>query len=293
MNGPAPVARGEQVPVAVLADGRRAASDASGSALLRTPAGLARIYLTTHGDLIKSAMVVGTSTSSPLPRGDGIRAELAAPGHGSSPPWSTARAPSPPSGSSGKLVAAVIEAGRQATVTAGAAGPRVRATRSEGRRHGCSRVAAPAGTGEAAGFSPEDVRISMASAIALGCTPVGSAAISASAHQPPADYEEGCRSDCGYGGLARGRPGGHAEKSFIRVAWPLVRTDELVTRLARFEPALTRLCISMVTHGLAYRDTCDITCRVRAWLERRSRSSSCHWRSSGNGWRTSRTPAST
>ena len=78
------------------------------------------------------------------------------------------------------------------------------------------------------------------------------------------NYEEGCRSDCGYCGLARGRPGGHAEKSFIRVAWPLVRTDELVTRLARFEPALTRLCISMVTHGLAYRDTCDITRRVRA-----------------------------
>jgi lipoate-protein ligase A len=39
--------------------------DASGSALLKTPAGLARIYLTTHGDLVKSAMVVGDFNELP------------------------------------------------------------------------------------------------------------------------------------------------------------------------------------------------------------------------------------
>ena len=32
-----------------------------------------------------------------------------------------------------------------------------------------------------------------------------------------------------------------------------MRTDDLVERMARFEPELTRLCISMVTHGRAYR----------------------------------------
>ncbi|MGA3351766.1 MAG: radical SAM protein [Acidimicrobiales bacterium] len=73
------------------------------------------------------------------------------------------------------------------------------------------------------------------------------------------NYDEGCRSGCGYCGLARSRPGNYEDKSFIRVEWPLVRTDELVERMARFEPALTRVCISMVTHGRAYRDTCDIT----------------------------------
>ena len=76
-------------------------------------------------------------------------------------------------------------------------------------------------------------------------------------------YVEGCQSDCGYCGLARSRVGAYEDKSFIRVDWPLVETDDLVDRLARFEDRLTRLCISMVTHGYAYRDTLDITERIR------------------------------
>ncbi|HUY51207.1 MAG TPA: hypothetical protein VMV92_36805 [Streptosporangiaceae bacterium] len=47
-----------------LAD-RSMAADASGSAVLKTPAGLARIYLTTHGDLVKSAIVVGDFNELP------------------------------------------------------------------------------------------------------------------------------------------------------------------------------------------------------------------------------------
>ena len=76
-------------------------------------------------------------------------------------------------------------------------------------------------------------------------------------------YDEGCLSDCGYCGLARTRPGQYEDKSFIRVEWPLVETDELVRRMARHEDKLTRLCISMVTHGRAYGDTLDITRRIR------------------------------
>ena len=49
-----------------LAD-RSAALDGSGSASLKTPAGLARIYLTTHGDLVKSAVVVGDFNELPAP----------------------------------------------------------------------------------------------------------------------------------------------------------------------------------------------------------------------------------
>ncbi len=78
------------------------------------------------------------------------------------------------------------------------------------------------------------------------------------------NYATGCRSDCSYCGLARTRPGAYEDKSFIRVEWPLVGTDDLVERMARFEASLTRLCISMVTHGRAYPDTCDITERIRA-----------------------------
>jgi lipoate-protein ligase A len=49
-----------------LAD-RSAALDGSGSASLKTPAGLARIYLTTHGDLVKNAIVVGDFNELPAP----------------------------------------------------------------------------------------------------------------------------------------------------------------------------------------------------------------------------------
>lgn len=80
-------------------------------------------------------------------------------------------------------------------------------------------------------------------------------------------YDEGCRSDCGYCGLARSRSGAYEDKSFIRVDWPLVQTDDLVERMARYEDRLTRLCISMVTHGHAYRDTLEITRRIRGRLK--------------------------
>lgn len=78
------------------------------------------------------------------------------------------------------------------------------------------------------------------------------------------NYSEGCKSDCAYCGLARTRPGLYEEKSFIRVDWPLVETDEFVRRLQTHESKLTRLCISMVTHGHSYKDTVDITNRIRS-----------------------------
>ncbi len=113
--------------------------------------------------------------------------------------------------------------------------------------------------------SPEWVRISMASAIALRFRSGRfSRDFEFGGINLLLNYDEGCRSDCGYCGLARTRPGTYEDKSFIRVDWPLVRTDELVERMARHEASLTRLCISMVTHGHAYADTCDITERIAA-----------------------------
>jgi len=44
---------------------RSASPDANGSALLKTPAGLARIYLATHGDVVKSALVAGDFNELP------------------------------------------------------------------------------------------------------------------------------------------------------------------------------------------------------------------------------------
>ncbi len=111
--------------------------------------------------------------------------------------------------------------------------------------------------------SPEWVRISMASAYALRFRSGRfTRDFDFGGINLLLNYDEGCLSDCGYCGLARTRPGTYTDKSFIRVEWPLVSTDELVDRMVRYSDRLTRLCISMVTHGHAYRDTCDITRRI-------------------------------
>jgi len=111
--------------------------------------------------------------------------------------------------------------------------------------------------------SPEWVRISAASAIALGFRSGRfSREFSFGGINLLLNYEDGCRSDCAYCGLARTRPGDYEDKSFIRVEWPLVRTDDLVERMAVLEDKLTRLCISMVTSAYAFDDTCEITRRI-------------------------------
>ncbi len=118
---------------------------------------------------------------------------------------------------------------------------------------------------EATRVSPDWVRISMASAIALRFRSGRfTRDFDFGGINMLLNYEDGCRSDCGYCGLARTRPGAYEDKSFIRVEWPLVSTDALVERMAAHQSKLTRLCISMVTHPFAYRDTCDITGRITA-----------------------------
>ncbi len=113
--------------------------------------------------------------------------------------------------------------------------------------------------------SPEWVRISYASAMVLRYKSGRfSRAFSFGGINLLLTYSDGCRSDCAYCGLARTRPGSYEEKSFIRVDWPLVRTSELVERMAQHQHRLTRLCISMVTHGRAYADTVEITQRIRS-----------------------------
>ncbi len=114
-------------------------------------------------------------------------------------------------------------------------------------------------------ISPDFVRISAASAMALRMQSGRfSREFDFGGINILLNYENGCLSDCSYCGLARTRPGAYEEKSFIRVEWPLVDTDKLVSRMAEHEKKLTRLCISMVTHGNAYRDTVDITKRLTA-----------------------------
>ncbi len=127
------------------------------------------------------------------------------------------------------------------------------------------RIAVASAKPQPAQASPDWVRISTASAIALRFRSGRfNRTFDFGGINLLLNYESGCRSDCSYCGLARTRPGAYEDKSFIRVEWPLVNTDELVDRMAKYEDKLTRLCISMVTHGRAYADTCEITARIHA-----------------------------
>ncbi len=125
---------------------RTPAGDASGSALLKTPAGLARIYLTTHGDLVKSAIVVGDFNELPPELaamesalswrrldGETVVAVVAASGAADAlrvPPET--------------LAAAVIEAGLMARKVAGKAPPGAGAGLAEG---GADHRGLPVGPG--------------------------------------------------------------------------------------------------------------------------------------------------
>lgn len=112
-------------------------------------------------------------------------------------------------------------------------------------------------------MSPDYVRLSAASAMALGLQSGRfSRDFEFGGINLLLNYDNGCLSDCAYCGLARTRPGDYEDKSFIRVDWPLFETDHVINRMASYEDKLTRLCISMVTHGSAYKDTADITERI-------------------------------
>lgn len=108
--------------------------------------------------------------------------------------------------------------------------------------------------------SPEYLKISTASAMALGLKP---GRFYRGAKNPCVNmlltYTEGCRANCAYCGLARQRPGAYEEKSFIKVAWPCYSLETLLARMEEKEDRLQRVCISMVTNPSAREDTLSVT----------------------------------
>lgn len=75
-------------------------------------------------------------------------------------------------------------------------------------------------------------------------------------------YPEGCRANCAYCGLARRRRVTGETRSFIRVDWPVLPTEELIDRIVRHQHSVKRVCLSMVTHRAAYRDTVTIAGKI-------------------------------
>jgi biotin synthase len=74
-------------------------------------------------------------------------------------------------------------------------------------------------------------------------------------------YEPGCYARCAYCGLSSSRK--PEEDSFIRVDWPVIRTDEVIERANRHGKGLDRVCISMITHPKALKDLNVVARRFR------------------------------
>jgi len=75
-------------------------------------------------------------------------------------------------------------------------------------------------------------------------------------------YEEGCLGRCHFCGLSRSRQEGPRGKTFIRVNWPLYSLREILEKTKK-KNQIHRVCISMVTHPRALKDTFDIVQRVK------------------------------
>lgn len=111
--------------------------------------------------------------------------------------------------------------------------------------------------------SPEYVQMSTAAAITLGLIP-GRMFRTDCTHclNLLLTYPEGCRANCAYCGLARHREEArdYADRNFIRVDWPALSYREVIERVraggdqGRFQ----RMCISMISHPDANRDTLEL-----------------------------------
>ena len=75
-------------------------------------------------------------------------------------------------------------------------------------------------------------------------------------------YEEGCLGRCHFCGLSRSRQEGPKGKTFIRVNWPLYSLSEILEKTKK-KNQIHRVCISMVTHPRALKDTSYIVQRVK------------------------------
>ncbi|KPK37736.1 MAG: radical SAM protein [Gammaproteobacteria bacterium SG8_47] len=108
--------------------------------------------------------------------------------------------------------------------------------------------------------SPDYVQLSTAAAITFGIIP-GRMYRTECTHclNLLVTYPEGCRANCAYCGLARHREEArdYADRNFIRVDWPIVPFEDIITRMKRGGDggAFQRMCISMITHPDSDADT--------------------------------------
>jgi len=76
-------------------------------------------------------------------------------------------------------------------------------------------------------------------------------------------YDKPCIGRCAYCGISKNRPDTNGKKTFIRVKWPTYRLDDILERMLTYPHSFQRICISMVTHRDAVKDTITITKKIR------------------------------
>jgi biotin synthase len=124
--------------------------------------------------------------------------------------------------------------------------------------------------------SPEYIQTSLAAAISLG--------FEAGSFKEPVKltglnllltYDEGCIGKCAYCGISvsghnassktgAGNGAVKNKKTFIRVKWPVYKLDDVLGALRARQGNFKRVCISMITHGSAIKDTVFITEKIKS-----------------------------
>jgi biotin synthase len=119
--------------------------------------------------------------------------------------------------------------------------------------------------------SPRYVRVSLAAAMTMGIIP-GRFFRDAKLYciNLLLTYDDGCIGRCAYCGLSRNRVTGKSwrEDSFIRVDWPAVTLDEVISRMkSGICPHVERICVSMVTNARAPRDLIVVVDRLHREID--------------------------
>ncbi|MBI5374727.1 MAG: radical SAM protein [Candidatus Schekmanbacteria bacterium] len=104
--------------------------------------------------------------------------------------------------------------------------------------------------------SPGTVKLSLASAMALDLKPglFWRGAVN-SCINILLNYKTGCIARCAYCGLSKARDGEYNEKSFIKVEWPILKLETVISAISGKKGLVRRICISMITESRAVSDT--------------------------------------
>jgi biotin synthase len=80
-------------------------------------------------------------------------------------------------------------------------------------------------------------------------------------------YEKRCIGRCAYCGISRVRPNTRGKRTFIRVKWPVYKLEEVIERTISYPNHFQRICISMITHRSAVKDTIIITKKLKEKID--------------------------